>query len=171
VLLARSLRSVTDETDINTAWRRLAAERRLSVCSCGNAKIAGWGMQGCGSLSCTADGVWEFHRKVKVRAAKPRVRFERNPCGKSGSPSAASRAGYGQGLHLGVVTHLQPLYAEARGQLGAQPQAGAQPHGEQARLMIVQLKHLDGAAVVDLRELGLRSGLRSGSTSGSRQWV
>ena len=49
-----------------------------------------------------------------------------------------------------MTAHLQPLYAEARRQLGPQPQAGAQPHGEQARLVIVQLEHLDGAAVVDL---------------------
>ena len=47
-------------------------------------------------------------------------------------------------------THVQSLYAEARSQLGTQPQAGAQPDGKQARLVIVQLERLDGAAVIDL---------------------
>ena len=45
---------------------------------------------------------------------------------------------------------LQPLDAEARGQLRAQPLAGAQPHGQQAALVVVQLELLNGATVVDL---------------------
>jgi len=43
----------------------------------------------------------------------------------------------GEGSNRVMTAHLQPLYAEASRQLGAQPQAGAQPHGEQTRLVIV----------------------------------